>query len=108
MTYQQRAIEFFTTTGEEWWVKNQIVSKLKDLAKEEKKSSLVAPNLTLGETHQQRLDIQSDSITRMQEDFAITNNRLERLETYVIQGRVLGLPPLGPKISSPPDDDAQL
>jgi len=41
MTYQQRAIAFFTTTREEWWMKNRVVEKLRDLSDEKEVTNLV-------------------------------------------------------------------
>ncbi len=41
MTYQQRAIEFFTTTGEEWWMKSRVVEKLRELSEEKEVPNLV-------------------------------------------------------------------
>lgn len=84
MTFQQRAIEFFTTTGEEWWMKSQVVEKLRDLAGNEAPTREGPSAL--------------DSQGTVSKELLLIDRRLNRLEA--------ALPTLKPEISSPPDDDA--
>jgi len=92
MTYQQRAIEFFTTTGEEWWMKSQVVEKLKELA--------AAPDVDQDRIRVERLDIQSDRLSAHDEILSSLEDRLERVEEYT------QFPITTPEISFPLDDDA--
>jgi len=88
MTFQQRAIEFFSTTNTEYWDTRIIVAKLKELAEDYPMDQ--GPNQYTRTTLSKRIDNHGKILDRILQ-------RLTALEK-----------PFQPEISSPPDDDAPL